>query len=129
MRLLLYEWESYFQYDIKWICKEEGISIQSFSWKFEDKNFDEKFEMWFSESIDVRKFDVLLSVNYWPMLSRVAQKHQIKYIAWCYDNPLNVICPEATLGNPVNYVFFFDRIQADHYKKWALIQCIIYHLE
>ena len=80
MRLLLYEWESYLQYDIKWVCKKRGINIQTFSWKFTDKNYDEMFETWFSETIDVREFDVLLSVNYWPMLSKVAQKHQIKYI-------------------------------------------------
>lgn len=115
MRILFYEWESYLQYDIKWICKELNIQLETFSWKFADKNVDEKFEEWFAQSVDTGSFDAILSVNYWPMLSKVAQKNDIKYIAWCYDNPLNVIRPEDTLGNSVNAVFFFDRVQAAKY--------------
>lgn len=115
MKILFYEWESYLQYDIKWICKELNIVLETFSWKFTDKNRDEEFEAWFAKSVDAGSFDAVLSVNYWPMLSKVAQRSDIRYIAWCYDNPLNVICPEDTLGNPVNAVFFFDKVQAAKY--------------
>lgn len=115
MNILFYEWESYLQYDVKWICKEKGICTEGFQWKFADKNEDEAFMQWFRQNVDVRKFDALLSINFWPMLSKAAQEAGIKYIAWCYDNPLNVICPEETLGNPVNSVFFFDRVQAEKY--------------
>lgn len=54
------------------------------------------------------------------MLSKVAQKVNMKYIAWCYDNPLNVNKIEETLGNPVNYVFLFDKIQYIKYKEKGL---------
>lgn len=117
MKILFYEWESYLQYDIKWICRDMGISLKTFAWKFKDKNTDEKFEVWFAKEIDTKQFDAILSVNYWPMLSKVAQKNNIRYIAWCYDNPLNVVQPEDTLGNAVNAVFFFDRIQALKYMN------------
>ena len=115
MRLLIYEWESYLQYDVKYLCSEKHIQTETFSWKFADKNHDEAFESWFEKNVDCSRFDALLSVNFWPMLSKVAQKKGLKYLAWCYDNPLNVIEPELTLGNPVNYVFFFDRVQAEGY--------------
>lgn len=115
MRILFYEWESYLQYDVKQICSEAGIRLDFFSWKFADKNKDEAFEQWFERNIDGGQYDALLSVNYWPLLSWAAQKQGLKYIAWCYDNPLNVVHLEETLGNPVNYVFFFDRIQAEKY--------------
>ncbi len=115
MRLLIYEWESYLQYDVKYICSEKHIQTETFSWKFTDKNNDEAFENWFAKNVDCSRFDALLSVNFWPMLSKVAQENGLKYLAWCYDNPLNVIEPERTLGNPVNYVFFFDRVQAESY--------------
>ncbi len=120
MKLLFYEWESYLQYDIKWIANELNISLEGFSWKFADKNADDKFEDWFERHIDTAHFDALLSVNFWPMLSKVAQKHNLRYIAWCYDNPLNVVCPEDTLGNSVNTVVFFDRIQAQKYLDMGL---------
>lgn len=120
MRILLYEWTSYLQYDVEWVCREKSISVEKFAWKFTDKNVDEKFEKWFEEHIDTKQFDVLFSVNYWPLLSQIAQKSGIRYIAWCYDNPLNVVRIEETLGNPVNTVVFFDRIQAEGYIRAGL---------
>ena len=117
MKILLYEWSSYLQYDVKCICRDKKIETESFSWKFTDKNKDEAFEQWFRKNVDSRRFDALLSINYWPMLSQMAQEQGLKYIAWCYDNPLNVVRVEETLGNPVNYVFFFDRIQAERYRS------------
>ena len=53
MRILLYQWNSYLQYDIECICKEKNISLKSFSWDFKDKNMDEAKEpLWsFADSI------------------------------------------------------------------------------
>lgn len=117
MKILLYEWEAYLQYDIKWIFREEGIVYDTFSWKFTDKNADEEFEAWFEKSVDPKKYDAIFSFNYWPVLSEAAQQNGICYLAWCYDNPLNVFRIEETLGNPVNRVFFFDRAQAEQYMQ------------
>lgn len=116
MRLLFYEWNSYLQYDIKSIFREKNLSFSCFAWEFRNKNEDEAFEQWFAENVDTSQYDAILSVNYWPMLSKVAQQRAISYIAWCYDNPLNVTNIENTLGNPMNHVFFFDRIQAKKYQ-------------
>ncbi len=43
MKLLIYQWNSWLQYDILTLCKERGIGYETFSWKFADKNEDEKF--------------------------------------------------------------------------------------
>lgn len=117
MRLLIYSWNSYLQHDIYELCKDKGIAYDVFPWKFEDKNQDDRFEKWFYDTVDCSKYDAMLSVNYWPMLSQVAQKKNIKYIAWCYDNPLNVVRIEETLANSVNHVFLFDQIQYAKYKN------------
>lgn len=117
MKLLIYEWTAFLERDIFEICRDEGLEYESFSWKFTDKNRDDAFESWFHQTIDSDRFSVLLSVNYWPMLSKVCQSKGLKYIAWCYDNPLNVVRVEETLANPVNYVFFFDRVQYQRYKN------------
>lgn len=115
MKLLIYDWASYLQYDVEWICREKGIQTQIFTWEFVNKNVDEAFEKWFETNIDCRCFDAIFSVNFWPLISKMAQKNGIRYIAWCYDNPLNVVRIEETLGNDVNTVIFFDRVQAKHY--------------
>ena len=126
MRLLIYQWNSYFQYDLYEICKEMKIDFQIFEWKFESKNRDDSFENWFDKEVCVQNYDALLSVNYYPVLSQVCQKSGLKYIAWCYDNPLNVERIEETLGNEVNSVFLFDRIQYEGYAKKGFKT--VYHL-
>lgn len=117
MKLLIYEWDAFLERDIFEICREAGSDYQSFSWKFVDKNQDDVFADWFYRTVDSDSFAALLSINYWPMLSTVCQRKGLKYIAWCYDNPLNVVRVEETLHNPVNYVFLFDRIQYQKYKN------------
>ena len=126
MKLLIYHWNSYLQYDIFEICKEKNITFQIFEWKFENKNCDEKFTKWFCDNVETREYDAVLSVNYFPVLSDVCMKKQMKYIAWCYDNPLNVERIEETLGNPVNYVFLFDKMQFWQYAQKGFQT--VYHL-
>jgi spore maturation protein CgeB len=117
MKLLIYQWNSYLQYDIYWICKEKHISFEVFEWKFQSKNCDEEFVNWFALTMDKGKYDAVLSVNYYPVISQACMKKNIKYIAWCYDNPLNVERIEETLNNPVNYVFLFDKVQFWNYAE------------
>lgn len=117
MRILVYEWNSFLQDDIHSVMHEMGIKTDSITWSFKDKNVDEDFEIWIEKHIELKNYDALFSINYYPLLSQIAQRNSIKYISWCYDNPLNVIDIERTLANPVNYVFFFDRVQAQRYKN------------
>lgn len=126
MKILVYEWGAYLQHDIYAILREKGIDFATFSWKFEDKNIDEGFETWFLKSVDLTQYDALLSVNYWPLLSKVCQEKDTKYIAWCYDNPLNVEKIEATLANAVNYVFLFDKVQYSGYNNKGIDT--VYHM-
>ena len=126
MKLLIYQWSAFLEEDIFSIAQEKGIAYRALSWKFADKNHDEKFISWFHKEITIRDYDALLSINYWPLLSQVCQEQGVRYIAWCYDNPLNVVKIEETLGNPVNYVFLFDRLQYLKYKRMGFDT--VYHL-
>ena len=126
MKLLIYEWSAFLERDIFEMCRDAGLGYESFSWRFTDKNKDDAFENWFYQTIDSSRFTALISINYWPMLSEVCQSRGLKYIAWCYDNPLNVVRVEETLVNPVNYVFFFDRVQYQRYKNAGFDT--VYHL-
>lgn len=126
MKLLIYHWGSYLQYDIFEICKEKNMDFAIFEWTFQDKNHDDEFVKWFCEEIQQGEYDVLLSVNYYPLLSEVCMKKNMKYIAWCYDTPLDVYRIEETLNNPVNYVFLFDKMQYLQYVKQGF--GTVYHL-
>lgn len=126
MKLLIYQWNSYYRYDVCDICNDMSISFDTFEWDFVNKNKDEAFSEWFKQNIDIKQYDAVLSVNYYPVLSELCKDNNKKYIAWCYDNPLNVEHIEETLGNENNYVFLFDRIQFEGYAKAGF--STVYHL-
>ncbi|MBQ8116576.1 MAG: glycosyltransferase [Lachnospiraceae bacterium] len=126
MKVLLYCFVAYFEKDIQKIFREQGISYDLLNWTFADKNRDEKFLHHVRHKIHLRQYDFVVSVNYWPLLSVICQDAHIPYIAWCYDNPLNVRNIEDTLGNEVNHVYCFDRIQAETYQKQGFQT--VYHL-
>ena len=86
MKVLLYSWGAYLQQDIKEVLSECGVTYREFLWKFEDRNNDEKLKKWIKDNVDVSSYDAIISVNYWPVLSEIANNNSIKYIAWCYDN-------------------------------------------
>lgn len=117
MKLLVYEWNSFYQQDLYLIFKEKRIDFETFTWIFKDKNIDDEFLNWFDHNISAKDYSAIFSVNYFPLLSEVCKKNDLKYISWCYDNPLNVERIEETLGNDNNYVFLYDRIQYEGYKK------------
>lgn len=115
MKILLYEWSSFFQHDLHLIFKEKGIEYDTFSWKFKDKNMDDEFVSWIEKNIKLTDYSAVFSVNYYPLLSEVCLKNGVKYVSWCYDNPLNVENIENTLSNENNYVFLYDRMQYEKY--------------
>ncbi|MBR1930088.1 MAG: glycosyltransferase [Lachnospiraceae bacterium] len=117
MKFLIYQWKDYLHNDLYDICKHYGIAYDFFEWNFENKNVDEAFMNWFPTNVSLKGYSALVSINYFPLLAEVAHEAGVKYIAWCYDNPLNVRQIEDTLGYPTNYVFLFDKVQYSNYKN------------
>ena len=119
MRLLIFEWASgtYTYNDIVSVLSKKGITTRTVSYQFNDKNEDEFFESHFSKVLKDDVYDAVFSVNYFPLVAKCCHNEKIKYISWCYDNPLDVLNIEKTLGLPGNHVFVFDRIQAEVYRK------------
>lgn len=128
MKVLLYDWTEsrshIYKRDIWDTFNKMGIKYDSFLFDFERQDFSE-LEDFFSD-ITSRDYDFCFSINYFPELSSMCHKHGIKYIVWGYDCPFNVINIEDTLGNLCNYVFCFDRIQAESY--WNQGFDTVYHL-
>lgn len=111
MKLLIYHKNDYLFHDICDILGRTHVSYSVIPCTFENKYDDPAFWEWCLQNLSFSQYDALLSVNYHPILARLCHKKQLKYIAWCYDCPLNVVSIEDTLSYETNYVFFFDRQQ------------------
>lgn len=115
MKILFFEWGSYIASDIVESFKDNGIDCKVYKYCLADKNHDEVFEKDFMKEIKSCSYSAVFSVNYFPVVAECCHRCNIKYVSWSYDNPLNVINIEETLGYGTNYVFLFDRLQAEQY--------------
>ena len=91
------------------------IFYKLYNYYLKDKNHDEIFEKTFSQELKSCDYDVVFSVNYFPVVAECCHRCNIKYVSWSYDNPLNVPRIDESLGYESNYVFLFDRLQTKYY--------------
>ena len=119
MKLLIYDWAAWFRDDLYDVLRKLNIEYKLIKWKFDNdlhnKNNDESFVDYFDKSVDTTGFDAVFSINYWPMISVACEKKGIKYISWSYDSPIDIENPEETFGNSCNYIFLYDRFEAEKY--------------
>lgn len=117
MKLLVFEWGAYTQPDINACFDKYHIKYRIVSYHFNNKNEDSFFLHRFPKFLTEDSYDAVFSVNYFPLVAQVCMEHNIKYLSWSYDNPLNVHNIEDTLGFSTNYVFLFDKKQAEGYRN------------
>lgn len=57
-----------------------------------------------SERISAGIYDVVISVNFMPVISDICNDCSVKYVSWVYDSPLHIRRLD-TLKNKCNYIF------------------------
>ena len=126
MKLLICEWNAYMQEDFEMTLKKHRIPFRGVSYCFDNLYEDAYFEDKFPRFIHEDQYDAVFTFNYFPVLAKVCHQENILYIAWCYDNPLDIRNVKDTLGLSTNRVFFFDRAQYLGYKNMGFDT--VYHL-
>lgn len=127
MRILMYEWPSFTGDHIKRILKKNYVNVDTFYYyPLASLEEDDKFVAKFSAKIKSAPYDFVFSVNYMPVVAIACYRENIPYVSWSYDNPLNIHHIENTLHFPTNYVFLFDKSQANEYINQGYER--IYHL-
>ena len=80
-----------------------------------DANFDKAFDDMFVK----KEYLFVFSFNYFPSVSNGCMRHNIKYLAFVYDNPLTSLY-SYTIINSVNYIFIFDRHSYEELAKLGI---------
>lgn len=116
MKILMYDWPSFTGDAIRKVFKEKHIQVETYYYyplasMEEDGVFVEKFSKKISDGV----YDFVFSINYIPVVAIACHNMNIPYVSWSYDNPLNISHIENTLHFPTNYVFLFDKSQAEGY--------------
>ena len=108
MKILFIEWKSFGNDDIKEAFATEGHKVVSFPFSNRDGRRDAELEHDLSSVLHKETPDIVFSFNYFPVISNVCKKEDIRYISWIYDSPY-VMLYSYTVINPCNIIYIFDK--------------------
>ena len=127
MNILLYDFlNSYIQPDLVYYLEKMGHECNNVLYREGvDKYEDEAFFVRMEKDLSEGSYDLVLTTNFWPVVSKVCKKHDIKYVSWFFDSPPNLPTAEC-MEYECNRIFFFARADYERYKALGLTN--VYYL-
>lgn len=108
MKILFIEWASYGNEDMKEAFRREGHTLVCFPFFNKDARNDASAVSGLPALLHKEMPDVVFSFNYFPVVSNVCHKENIRYISWIYDSPY-VMLYSYTAIHPCNTIYVFDK--------------------
>lgn len=119
MRVLIVNPASYIHEDI--VTCLRGMygkaAIEEYYYVFKGKDIydNDEFATGFEKKLSESEYSFVMSTNFYPVVAQVCYDRKIKYLAWTYDTPMNVL-PCTQMEYETNYIFLFDRIELKKYQ-------------
>ena len=127
MNILLYDFlNSYIQYDLVYFLEKMGHHCNNVRYQQKvDKYRDDVFFFKMEKDLADGSYDLVFTTNFWPVVSKVCKKHDIKYVSWFFDSPPNLLSAEC-MDYSCNRIFFFARADFETYRDMGLTN--VYYL-
>ncbi len=116
MNILFFDMGSYLYRDILDCLLSMGHEVHTVYYHFDDRYKDDYFCQCFSEKLRERHYDLVLSVNFFPLPAVLCHEAGIPYVAWSCDSPLAEGL-EDYFDLDTNRIYLFDREETEYYRK------------
>lgn len=117
MRFLFYRYNNICEADMIEALLSLNHEVKTIDLEITKKNPEQKEILdIICQALEGERFDAVVSVNYYPLLSKICNAVQILYIAWTTDCPVNELLSETVAG-PYNRIFCFDYAQYEETRK------------
>ena len=108
MHILMYRWKAYNYRDIEQTFLLLGHTVDNIEQELGNYDVSPEFERVIEEKIRGTHYDMVFTVNYFPLISNVCERTGVKYVSWTCDNPLISMYHESVF-HACNYIFTFDK--------------------
>ena len=108
MHILMYRWKAYNYRDIEQTFLLLGHTVDNIEQELGSYDVSPEFERVIEEKIRGTHYDMVFTVNYFPLISNVCERTGVKYISWTCANPLISMYHESVF-HACNYIFTFDK--------------------
>lgn len=108
MDILFYRYNSICEADILDILKESGHQVDELTEEMTNKDFSDKECLaLISAALQKKRYHMVFSINFFPVVSDVCNIFKIPYVCWIVDSPVMELYAHA-IRNPWNRIFLFD---------------------
>lgn len=107
MKILVYRWKAYNYPDFITALEKMGQDLDIFFYDIKDFDYDPDFFIYMEEWLKNKKYDMVMSINYFTVISNVCEKNKVPYISWNCDSML-ISMYNHSIFNQCNYIFTFD---------------------
>lgn len=108
MHILMYRWKAYNYRDIEQTFLLLGHTVDNIEQELGSYDVSPEFERVIEEKIRGTHYDMVFTVNYFPLILNVCERTGVKYVSWTCDNPLISMYHESVF-HACNYIFTFDK--------------------
>ena len=115
MRILMYRWKAYNYRDIEQTFLMLGHTVDNIEQELGSYDVSPEFERVIETKIRQNHYDMVFTVNYFPLISNACKRAGVKYVSWTCDNPLISMYHESVY-NDCNYIFTFDKTNYLEFK-------------
>ncbi|MBQ0028698.1 MAG: glycosyltransferase, partial [Lachnospiraceae bacterium] len=115
MNILFFDMGSYTYNDIHSELIRKGHSVKTLYYHFKDRFEDEFFSYRLAKELNDNNYDLVFSVNFFPLIATECNRKNLPYVSWSYDSPLAERLTEY-FEYSTNYIFLFDRNEVINYN-------------
>lgn len=115
MYVLMYRWKAYNYRDIEQTFLLLGHTVDNIEQELGSYDVSPEFEGVIEKKIRENHYDMVFTVNYFPLISNACKRSGVKYVSWTCDNPLISMYHESVY-NDCNYIFTFDKTNYLEFK-------------
>lgn len=111
----MYRWKAYNYRDIEQTFRLLGHTVDNIEQELGSYDVSPEFEQVIEQRIRTNHYDMIFTVNYFPLISNVCERLGVKYVSWTCDNPLISMYHESVFHD-CNYIFTFDKTNYLEFK-------------
>ncbi len=116
MKILFYDMGSYLYDDCLETLKEMGHEVRTVYYHFDNRYKDDFFCERFEAKVREIEPEIIFSVNFFPLVAKIANEHGLVYVSWSCDSPLAEGL-EDYFDYDTNRIWLFDRQEVECYVK------------
>lgn len=116
MKILMYKWKAYNHIDVEGNLMLRGHDVDTLEETLLDVENQPSFEARLKDTLHNQVYDLVFSINYFPVISDICEQIGLPYVFWTCDSQISCMYHES-IFNSCNHCFLFDKVDVATFQQ------------